>query len=41
MLRRKLGLLPQKSHGVFVVPLGDRGKLQRLYEKYGIEGSPA
>jgi len=38
MLRRKLGLLPQKSHGVFVVPLGDRGKLQRLYEKYGIDG---
>ena len=34
MLRRKLGLLPQKTHGEFVAPLGDR---ERFYEKYGID----
>jgi hypothetical protein len=37
LLRRKLGLVPEKSHGVFVIPAEERGKLGRLYEKYGIE----
>jgi hypothetical protein len=37
LLRRKLGLVPEKSHGVYVVALADQTKLKRLYEKYGIE----
>ena len=37
ILRRKLGLKPEKSHGSFVLPLSESGKLPRLYEKYGIE----
>jgi hypothetical protein len=40
LLRRKLGLIPEKSHGVFVVPLSDGPKLKRLYEKYGLEAVP-
>jgi hypothetical protein len=39
ILRRKLGLKPEKSHGSFVLPLSEFGKLPRLYEKYGIEES--
>jgi hypothetical protein len=39
IIRRKLGLMPEKSHGVFVVPLSDGPKLRRLYEKYGIEAA--
>jgi hypothetical protein len=41
IIRRKLGLVPQKSHGVFVVPPAEQTKLQRLYEKYGIESDAA
>jgi hypothetical protein len=37
VLRRKLGLKPEKSHGSFVLPLSEFSKLPRLYEKYGIE----
>jgi hypothetical protein len=37
IIRRKLGLVPEKRHGVFVIPVGERGKLGRLYEKYGVE----
>lgn len=37
ILRRKLGLKPEKSHGSFVLPLSEFGKLPRLFEKYGIE----
>jgi hypothetical protein len=37
ILRRKLGLKPEKSHGSFVLPISEFGKLPRLYEKYGIE----
>jgi hypothetical protein len=25
-----------KSHGIYVIPLSERPKLDRLYEKYGI-----
>jgi len=36
LIRRKLGLKTQKSHGVFVIPPSEDAKLNRLYEKYGI-----
>jgi hypothetical protein len=48
IIRRRLGLKTQKSHGVFVIPASEEPKLSRLYDKYGIstketdepEGSP-
>jgi hypothetical protein len=36
IIRRKLNLKTQKSHGVFVIPPSEEPKLERLYEKYGI-----
>jgi len=36
IVRRKLALKTQKSHGVFVIPPSEEVKLDRLYEKYGI-----
>ena len=36
IIRKKLFLKTQKSHGVFIVPLSEEPKLARLYEKYGI-----
>jgi hypothetical protein len=36
IIRKKLRLHPQKSHGVFVIPPSEEPKLARLYEKYGI-----
>ena len=36
IIRRKLALKTQKSHGVFVIPPEEVPKLPRLYEKYGI-----
>jgi hypothetical protein len=36
IIRKRLNLKPQKSHGVFVIPLSEKLKLERLYEKYGI-----
>ena len=38
--RRKLGLKPEKSHGVFLIPPAERPKLSRLYERYGLESAP-
>jgi hypothetical protein len=40
ILRRKLGLKPEKSHGIFLIPPAERPKLSRLYEKYGLESAP-
>jgi hypothetical protein len=37
LLRRRLGLKPQKSHGSFLLPPSEYSKLQRLFERYGIE----
>lgn len=37
LLRRRLGLRPQKSHGIFVLPPSEYSKLKRLFERYGIE----
>jgi hypothetical protein len=37
LLRRKLGLHPEKRHGgVFVIPDSDKAILIRLFEKYGV-----
>ena len=36
IIRKKLHLATQKSHGVFVIPMGEEAKLARLYEKYRI-----
>ncbi len=37
LLRRKLGLHPEKRHGgVFVIPDADGAMLTRLFEKYGV-----
>lgn len=36
VIRKKLQLKPEKRMDGFVIPLGERAKLERLYEKYGI-----
>ena len=36
IVRRKLNIKTQKSHGVFVIPLVEHEKLRRLYERYGL-----
>lgn len=36
IIRKKLNLKTNKSHGVFVIPPSEKPKLERLYEKYGI-----
>ncbi|HEX7423945.1 MAG TPA: hypothetical protein VF311_08670, partial [Terriglobales bacterium] len=36
IVRRKLHLVTHKSHGVFVIPISELPKLDRLYEKYGV-----
>jgi hypothetical protein len=36
IVRKRLNLKTQKSHGVYVIPLTEQPKLERLYEKYGI-----
>lgn len=36
IIRKRLNLKAQKSHGVFVIPLSELGKLEQLYQKYGI-----
>jgi hypothetical protein len=37
ILRRKLGLHPERRHGTFVIPPSEFPKVERLREKYGIE----
>jgi hypothetical protein len=39
LLRKRLGLRPQKSNGTYVIPLEDTPKLNRLREKYGMRNS--
>jgi hypothetical protein len=36
IIRKRLGLQTYKSHGVYVVPVSDRSKLEALYARYGI-----
>ena len=38
VIRRKLHLRTQKSHGVFVIPPSEELKLGRLYERFGVGG---
>jgi len=37
IIRKRLRLKTQKSHGVFVVPISEQPKLSGLFEKYGVE----
>jgi hypothetical protein len=39
ILRKRLTLRTQKSHGVFVIPPSEEPKLARLFEKYGVEAT--
>lgn len=41
VLRRRLHLSTQKSHGVFIVPASEYPKLESLYIKYAIENDEA
>jgi hypothetical protein len=41
IIRKRLGLKTQKSHGIYVIPLSEQPKLERLYEKYGISAKEA
>lgn len=41
VIRQRLQLKTQKSHGVFVIPVSERTKLTRLYEKYGLAAPEA
>lgn len=36
VLRKRLGLRPQKSHGVYVIPPSERGKLTHLFKRYNV-----
>ena len=36
IIRKRLNLKTQKSHGAYLIPLSEEPKLDRLYEKYGI-----
>ena len=35
IIRKRLNLKTQKSHGIYVIPISEQPKLDRLYEKYG------
>jgi hypothetical protein len=37
LIRRGLGLKTHKSHGVYVIPRTEDPKLQRLYDRYGVD----
>src|SRR5262249_222037 len=36
VIGKRLNLKTQKSHGAYVIPLTEKPKLERLYEKYGV-----
>lgn len=36
VLRKRLGLRPQKSHGVYVVPAAELSKLSSLFDRYNV-----
>jgi hypothetical protein len=36
IIRKRLGLKPERTHGEYVIPLEESPKLKRLYEKYGL-----
>ena len=37
VIRKRLHLKTQKSHGAFVIAPSEKPKLERLYERYGID----
>src|SRR5205807_630461 len=39
VIRRKLHLKTQKSHGVFLIAPSEKAKLEQLWERYGISSS--
>ena len=41
VVRRKLNLVTQKSHGIFVIPLSEQAKLDVLFERYGVTAEDA
>src|SRR5438552_15004349 len=41
LIRKKLGLKTRKSHGLYLIPSTEKLKLERLYERYGIEEKEA
>jgi hypothetical protein len=36
ILRKRLNIATYKSHGVYVVPVGDRSKIELLCGRYGV-----
>ena len=40
IIRRKLHIKTQKSHGVLIVPLTEHERLRYLYDKYGVSEAP-
>jgi hypothetical protein len=36
LVRRRLNLATHKSNGIFVIPLGEKPKLDTLFERYGV-----
>lgn len=41
VMRRKLNLITQKSHGNFILPISEQPKLKILFERYGVSGEDA
>lgn len=41
ILRKGLGLRPQKSHGVYVIPTAERSKLSHLFDRYNVTDDDA
>ncbi len=41
IVRRRLQIRTQKSNGVYIIPITQRPKLERLFEKYGLQGGSA
>ena len=41
IVRRRLQIRTQKSNGVYIIPITQRPKLERLFEKYGLQGGLA
>jgi len=36
VVRRKLNLITQKSHGIYAIPQSERPKLEALFERFGV-----
>jgi hypothetical protein len=40
-IRRKLHLRTHKSDGVFIIPITEQGRLGHLFNRYGVDDTPA